>query len=132
MTLEMEDLDVLLPTSSLLKKTTRGNVRKQLRQSVDGNESFMNAFLIGRKRRYTRKRPPWVTDDVFVAALLRRAFPHAGHRKKAGRWMRIIQLYYRLGYTCRQVAEELGEPMWRVRFTINDIRVAAKRANHAH
>jgi hypothetical protein len=85
---------------------------QQLRKILDGNDGFMTGSRIGNLRRQ-RKRPvpEWAKDNRKIQTILLRSFPklqtEARQRKAAARWARFIHLYFRLGYTYRQVAEEL-------------------------
>jgi hypothetical protein len=57
--------------------------------------------------------PPWVILKEEVQKVLLTAFPKlhtdSGHRRKAGRWAQVINMYYLQGMTAEQVAEELHE-----------------------
>lgn len=105
--------------------------RAQLRKVIDGADSFMTGFAVGAPRTYARKLPAWTMDDSRVRALLERSFRwmhcNKAHRKQAGRWASIIYLYYRMGYTYKQLAEALGESAHRTRYALDDIRKAAIR-----
>jgi group I intron endonuclease len=62
--------------------------------------------------RRIKETPEWVNDDAVVRAVLTKAFPklHSSprHRAKAGRWLRVIQEYYRMGRTLTVISKELG------------------------
>jgi hypothetical protein len=71
---------------------------------------------IRRVRRYrARQLPKWATSNERILQLLTSAFPRmhedseAGRRQRddAARWSRVIQLYFRMGYTARDVAGEM-------------------------
>jgi hypothetical protein len=108
---------------------------KQIRSVVDGSDSFILGHQIAAPRAYARATPLWVYDKVAIRKILLRSFPRfetdLKQRDAAGRWARIIQLYFNLGYTYKEVAEELGEKPCKTRCSIEGIQYAAKglRAN---
>ena len=114
-----------------------GAVLKGLRKIFDGNSSFMRGHQIKRIRSLHDGRvvPEWVTDDRIIQGLLLRSFPklatNARQRKRAGRWARVIQLYFRSKKSRREVAEDMGESENVVRMLIRAIKLArnGKRAN---
>jgi hypothetical protein len=85
---------------------------QQLRKILDGNDGFMTGSRIGNLR-HQRKRPipDWTRDNRKIKAILLDLFPKlqtdVKQRARAAKWARVIHLYFRLGYTYRQVAEEL-------------------------
>jgi hypothetical protein len=90
--------------------------------------------IINRNRSHVgprRKDAAWTLDDDQVKALLQRVFPRLAlderERERAGRWARIIHLYYRLGYSYGDAAAELKIPMHTVRNVLARMRRA--RAN---
>jgi len=82
---------------------------------VPGDQSFMNGHQIIRIRRPRRRVPQWVFDDNKIRAFLLRSFPKLSsddkQRKRAGRWARVIQLYFRTRKSYRETAEEMGESL---------------------
>jgi hypothetical protein len=56
--------------------------------------------------------PKWARTDGGIRDVIRRAFPHfetnERQRKFAARWARVIYLYFRVGYTYSQIAEEMN------------------------
>ena len=82
-----------------------------------------------------KKIPLWVYENKKVREILLRAFPKLDldpvQRRGAGRWARIIHLYYRLKWSRGQIAKEMGLQYYTVNDLIRSIkRVAAgKRAN---
>jgi hypothetical protein len=60
--------------------------------------------------------PDWTKNDEEVRKLLKTAFPKLNEESRVGRkqriyaarWLRIIHLYCRMGWTGRKVAEEMG------------------------
>jgi hypothetical protein len=57
--------------------------------------------------------PPWAYLKEEVQKILLTAFPklqtNASHRKRAGRWAQVINMYYLQGMTAEEVAQELNE-----------------------
>jgi hypothetical protein len=74
--------------------------------------------------RRIKETPEWVNDDVVVRAVLIKAFPKlhssSGHRARAGRWLRVIHEYYRMGRTASVISKELG-------LTVNAFNVLTTR-----
>lgn len=56
--------------------------------------------------------PDWATDDRKIRDFLLRSFPKLKtdlkQRIRAGRWLRVINLYFRMQWSHTQVAEEIG------------------------
>lgn len=108
----------------------------QLRRSLDRNESFLNGGhqTVG-ARTYKRTTPAWAKNDRFIQQLLQRSFPKLANndnqREAAGRWAAVIHLYFRIGYTRSQIAEELDSTEERIKGVIRSIYRAAqgKRAD---
>ena len=112
----------------------------QLRRLLDSDDSFLSrGHQIIKIRRHQHKRPEWTKHENQIRGLILLAFPRcedndeAGKRQRvrAGRWARVIQLYYAMGYTYSQVAEEMGTTSNRVRNLIRHIVNVSrgKRAN---
>ncbi len=57
--------------------------------------------------------PPWVLLKEEIQKVLLTAFPKLQtdpkHRRRAGRWAQVINLYYLQGMTAEEVAQELNE-----------------------
>src|ERR1700719_4810332 len=99
---------------------------KQLVRSLDYNECFMTrGHQIVHARTYKRKVPAWTLKDKEVQKVLLRAFPKLAtddnQRESAGRWVWVIQLYFRLGYTRGQIADELVTTTERIKGVIRSI-----------
>lgn len=77
-----------------------------------GIDAFTGGFQVGAARTYKRKPQIWANSQKEIRKVLLTAFPKQAtnpkERDRAGRWLRVIHLYYRLGYTYKQVAEEIG------------------------
>jgi hypothetical protein len=111
-------------------KLTRRKDMNKLRRKMDGDDGFMNAHQIKKIRTRERVIPPWTLNDKEVQTVLLRAFPglHKNNAvaKQAGRWTRIIHLYYRVQMSNSQVAKEMGETLNRIKMTLKSIRRVAK------
>jgi len=107
----------------------------QLRRVVDGNEGFSGGSQVVGARSYKRSIPRWALDDKKISALLLRSFPKLAtdgtQRAAAGRWAAVIHLYFRIGYTRNQVADEIGSTEEKIKSIIRSIRRVFKglRAN---
>jgi hypothetical protein len=85
---------------------------EQLRKSFDGSDPFMtHGHQILKIRRSSRSVPKWTKNDKSIQEVVLRAFPKMAtdpkQRGRAGRWIRVIHLYYRMKMTKTQVAAEL-------------------------
>jgi DNA-directed RNA polymerase specialized sigma24 family protein len=76
-----------------------------------------------------KQRPAWTNDNAEVQKLLLRVFPKlhtdANQERKAARWASVIYLYYFVGHTAADVADQLGIPVQTVLSTLYRIRRAA-------
>lgn len=76
-----------------------------------------------------RKKAKWAYNDEAVQKLLLRVFPKLSmnrlQRERAGRWVRVIQLFYRSGMTRGAIAEEMKLGLNTVHQLLNHIRRAA-------
>jgi hypothetical protein len=112
-----------------------GNTHDQIRRIVDGNDSFMTGFQIGKPKQYRRKIPAWLNNNKQVQVILLSAFPKlktdTRQRKMAARWANVVHHYFRLRYTDVQTAEELGIKVKAVQNIVGRIRLVAagRRAN---
>lgn len=74
--------------------------------------------------------PEWASDDKKVREIVLRSFPKFGtdtrQRKGAARWIRVIHLYFRMGMTRGQVAEEMGLKPIIIKGIIEGIRRVAQ------
>lgn len=86
--------------------------RKKLRGKIDGSDGFMSGYGISKARTYLRKTPAWVLSNSETRKIISLAFPKVAtdprQRAMAGKWVQVIHLYYKLGYTRRQIAEDMG------------------------
>jgi len=108
---------------------------KKLRQSLDSNDTFMGGgHQIVKPRTYKshvrRQTPSWVFKDSEVQKVLLRSFPklktNAKQRDAAARWAAVINLFFRLGYTDTQVAQELGTSPLKIECVVRSIRRASQ------
>ena len=86
-------------------------------------------------RRQERKTPDWANNDGKIREFVTRAFPklstNTRQQEGARRWVRVVYLYFRMGYTYTQTAEEMNLTPNQVVGIIRNIRRAAmgRRAN---
>ena len=122
-----EDWAVLL--GDLRLKSHTKNSKEQLRQSFDGNDSFMRGFQVGGARKYKRTVPRWVNNKAEIQKILLAAFPKlkidSKQRTGAERWNSVIHYYFRLRYTAGETAEELSLKPSTVNETVRSINRAA-------
>ena len=112
-------------------------ILKGLRSAFDGSSVFMSGHQILRKRTLSKRRrvPEWAKQDEFIRELLLRSFPYLhtnlNQRKKAGRWARVIQSYFREQHSYKETAEEIGETPRTTEMLIRAITraVNGKKAN---
>jgi hypothetical protein len=99
---------------------------KKLRKKIDGNDVFMSAHQIKKVRTREKQIPSWTLRDKEIQKVVLRAFPNVRTnktaRKRAGRWVRIIHLYYRTHMTSSQISAELGETINQTKMTLKAIR----------
>ena len=104
-------------------KLTRKKDMAKLRKRMDGDDSFMSAHQIKKIRTRERVIPLWTLNDKEVQRVVSISFPdwrkNRVSKARAGRWTRIIHLYYRMQLSNSQVAKEMG-------MTINATKMALK------
>jgi hypothetical protein len=97
----------------------------KLRGIVDAGESFSRSHGVVSPRTYKRETPEWSLNKHAIRVLLLRAFPKLAtedrQRDSAARWATVIHLYFRMGYTRGQIAEELDTTTERVKGVIRSI-----------
>lgn len=107
---------------------------EQLRQSLDSNDGFIaNGHAVVKPRTYKREKPDWTKSQSKIQKLLLRSFPKLAtnprQRSSAARWAMVINLFFTMGYTESQVAEELGSSTVKIHNVIRAIyRVANGRS----
>ena len=106
-------------------------ILKGLLTAFDSNNSFITGHQVVRTLNAGLKRetPDWAVNDKQIRELLLRSFPKLAidskQRKYAGRWMIVIQLYFRLKKSRREVAEEMSVSENVVRKLVQHIKWAA-------
>jgi hypothetical protein len=103
----------------------------KLREVLDSNDSFIvGGHQIVHARSYKRETPAWVTKNSEIRKLLLRSFPRLAtnerQKRAAARWAMIIHLFYHMGYTSSQVAEEMGLALNKVKAICKSIRRVSK------
>ena len=94
--------------------TIKQNDMLHLRNLVDSDDRFMEGHEIKKAKGTQENRiaPSWALDNTKVREIILRAFPKAleseAQRRKAGRWIRAIHLYYRVKLLRSVVMRELG------------------------
>jgi len=111
-------------------------VKEQLNRSVDQQDPFLTGGhqVVG-ARKYKRAVPLWAMSDKATRKVILRAFPNfitdSVQREGAARWASVIHLYFRMGYTRGQIAEEIGSSACKIHGVIRSILRVSKglRAN---
>jgi hypothetical protein len=109
-----------------------------LRKSFDGKETIVSGGhgilkTAGATQHAARMKrvPVWALDDKKLKEFINLRFPKARtdpeQRRLASRMVRIIYLYYRVGYTSGAVAEELNMTPLAVRQLICRLERAMKK-----
>jgi hypothetical protein len=84
-----------------------------LAKQIDPKEQFMRSgHQILVIRSIQKETPDWANSDAKIQKILLRSFPKLKTNKKqsaaAGRWMRIIHLYFRMKQTRGQISAEMN------------------------
>lgn len=107
------------------------SIYRQLREKFDATTDATKGYQIRRFYKRRKTTPAWAEDDQKVRELLLSVFPKMNVRKKdrlrAGRWMRVIYLYYRRHWTRGQIAAEMGLTYWTVNRLLSRIATASKK-----
>lgn len=102
-------------------RTTKG-----LRTIIDVRDPYLSGHQIHAISRPERQIPDWMNSDEQVRAFLLRVFPKLAEssrqRASAGRWLRVIHLYFRGSYNASEVAEEIGISYRAVKSLVRSIR----------
>lgn len=102
----------------------------QLRRNFDKRDSFFSGSQPIKIRRPRRVIPSWVFSNEKIKNFLKGSFPKlssdAKQRDRAGRWARVIQLYFRANKSYRETAEEMGEKPRTVEMIIRTIHRVSK------
>ncbi len=83
---------------------------------IDGSDQFMDGHQIMKVQTKDRVIPEWAFNRAEIARILLTAFPKMqmntsvgkSQRARAGKWARLIHLYYRMGQPQQIVSKELG------------------------
>lgn len=106
------------------------NITRQLRQSFSAADGFMTGgHQILKPSRAgvgpRRKNSDWAKSDTRVQKLLLTVFPKLNtnllQRERAGRWLRVIHLYFRQGMSYGEVAAEMELSKERVKGIIRSV-----------
>lgn len=110
-----------------------------LRTILDSDDLFLTSHQITKKRSHIKRCPEWVKHDRQIKELLKFVFPRlieksdkgSAQRKRAGRWARVIHLYFRTNLTYKETAEEMGEKPKTIEGIIRRVLLASegKRTN---
>jgi hypothetical protein len=109
---------------------------KKLRSRLDTDDGFMSAHKIKKVRTRERNIPEWTLSDKEVRTVLLRSFPklrtNNAQAIRAGRWVRLIHLYYRVQMSNSQVAKEMGMTLNATKMAFKIMRRVARgqRANN--
>jgi hypothetical protein len=113
-----------------MDKLTRRKDMAKLRLRMDGDDSFMSSHQIKKIRTREREIPAWTLNDKEVQKVITRSFPNWRTRRadaqRAGRWIRIIHLYYRMQLSNSQVAKELEMNLNALKMALKGIRRVAR------
>ncbi|HTQ97233.1 MAG TPA: hypothetical protein VMH89_10530 [Candidatus Acidoferrum sp.] len=111
-------------------------LRVASKEDLEDDRGFLYGFQIKRFRTgYRKNSPRWARAKIDIGKLLLRAFPklatNASQRRRAGRWAQIINMWYLMGWSESEIAEELGMSVENVRFKLVCIDRVSKgfRAN---
>lgn len=93
-------------------------------------DGYLGGYQIVKARRQERKTPDWVNNDAKIREFVTRAFPklsdNVKQKEAARRWVQVVYLYFRMGYTDTQTSEEMHLTLGQVRGIIRSLRRAAK------
>jgi transposase-like protein len=94
------------------KTLDHNSLAQELSSQIDTTRTGSDGFQPKTLRCQKRTVPEWAATPEGTRKVLLTAFPRLREdpkqRAQAGRWSRVINLYFQLGYTYTQVAEEMG------------------------
>lgn len=97
----------------------------KLKNSVDQNDQFVTGHQVVSPRTYKREIPAWAKSQTSIRKMLLQSFPkletNSRQRSAAARWAMVINLYYTMGYTRSQIAEEMGTSTVRIQGVLQSI-----------
>ncbi|SRR6266436_1289362 len=98
----------------------------RLRNKVDGSEQFMSGHQLMKIRSLEREIPEWALNSNKIQEIIERSFPNwrskKAHMISAGRWVRIIYLYYRMQMPLQFVSKEMGMTKNALKMVLKGIR----------
>jgi hypothetical protein len=101
-----------------------------LRKVMDGDDNFVKGHQIVKIKRYRKKIPDVLKTDIEIQKLILRSFPllktNSLQRWRAGRWARVIHLYFVSGYNYKETADAMNEDYRTVEMLIRAIRRASE------
>ena len=85
---------------------------RELRKHFESDDPFMSSgHQIIKPLRRRKKKPAWVSDNERIQQILLRSFPNLqtnpAQRFRAGRWARLIHLYFQEGRSRSYISEEM-------------------------
>jgi len=100
---------------------SKSSLRRQF-----GHDFFSHQVV--QARTYDRTIPEWALSERGIGEVIKRAFPkwETSQREAASRWAVVINLYFRMGYTRSQIAEEIGSTTSKVHGVIRSILRVSK------
>lgn len=103
---------------------------EELRGILDSSDPFMTSgHRILKIKRPKKKSPPWVRNNESIKKFLIRVFPHMqefSQRVRAGKWIRVMYLYYNQNWSRGQIAAELHMTYTAVDSLIRSLKRASK------
>src|SRR4051812_49037735 len=86
-----------------------------------------DGYVVKKTRRYKRPVPAWAQDNQVIRSMLLKAFPKIAsgdprERQRAGRWSRVIYLYFQSGMSYSEVAEEMDESLESIKGILRALR----------
>ena len=102
----------------------------ELRKYMDTDDPFMSGgHQILKIKRPKKKSPSWARDNESIKKFLIRVFPRMqefSQRVRAGKWIRIMYLYYNQNWSRGQIAAELHMTYAAVDSLIRSLKRASK------
>jgi len=96
----------------------------------DGKDGFITGHQPIKVRQPNRRLPPWAATNEGIQKVLLAAFPNLekdlNQRWLAGRWIRVIQIYFRANKSCEETAFEMGSTPETIRVLIRKIKHVAR------
>lgn len=100
------------PTKGRRVSNRKDRTIEILESIVDKDDLFITGSQISKIRTEEKEIPDWALDNKRIREVLLEVFPKLHRepiqRSRAARWAAAIYMFYRMGMTRSQVAEELG------------------------